>query len=203
MRVYLVVVICFISAKTASAKGGGGGSYGTTVCPCFCSVRTGDDTSPYWDYNFGEEADFKCSTPCYKTSDAEFNQLGHCGDVVSQYELGGFCGRAFQVANTTFPKLFDPTGTTVVDSTPSSYLASLDGACAQRLGRTLVVAVAVAVVVAVAAIVVVVTAVVAVVWGRGWGWLKCRQPNSQAAGVSRAPDTWGSNPSSSWILGPH
>ena len=28
---------------------------GMKICPCFCSVRTGDDQSPYWDEHFGSE----------------------------------------------------------------------------------------------------------------------------------------------------
>mgnify|MGYP005731502509 CR=1 FL=1 len=28
---------------------------GMKICPCFCSVRTGDEQSPYWDENFGDE----------------------------------------------------------------------------------------------------------------------------------------------------
>merc|ERR1711907_379793 len=28
---------------------------GMKICPCFCSVRTGDEQSPYWDEHFGSE----------------------------------------------------------------------------------------------------------------------------------------------------
>ena len=69
----------------ASSKGGGGGSYGTTVCPCFCSVRTGDDMSPYWDELFGEEEDGpECSTPCYEgiNDQAVRGMVDNCKDIV-------------------------------------------------------------------------------------------------------------------------
>ena len=69
----------------ASSKGGGGGSYGTTVCPCFCSVRTGDDMSPYWDVLFGEEEDGpECSTPCYEgiNDQAVRGMVDSCKDIV-------------------------------------------------------------------------------------------------------------------------
>ena len=61
-------------------------------CPCFCSVRSGDGASPYWDNTFGAEVtEAKCNTTsCLKPEDYT-NFMPFCKDTVT-YK---FCPRQF------------------------------------------------------------------------------------------------------------
>lgn len=61
-------------------------------CPCFCSVRSGDGASPYWDNTFGAEVtEAKCNTTsCLKAEDYA-TLMPFCKDTVTY----SFCPRQF------------------------------------------------------------------------------------------------------------
>ena len=81
---------------------------GERVCPCFCSVRTGDSLSPYWDDTFGLEfphptdvdeegnpvPEPKCHSQCVDSGDY-LNYMPYCAEHIQ----GFFCPRAFPGLN--------------------------------------------------------------------------------------------------------
>ena len=81
---------------------------GERVCPCFCSVRTGDSLSPYWDDTFGPEfphpsdldeegnpvPEPKCHSQCLD-SGYYLSYMPFCAKHVT----GFFCPRAFPGLN--------------------------------------------------------------------------------------------------------
>jgi len=85
---------------------------GMRQCPCFCSVRTGDPLSPYWDKTFGPEfvdpldttvdeegnpapiPTPKCHTSCLDSGD-HLSSMPFCG----QHIEGFFCPRKFPGLN--------------------------------------------------------------------------------------------------------
>lgn len=76
---------------------------GMKICPCFCSVRTGDDQSPYWDEHFGDEVLNEKNLPaaqCATSSclDPSYTQhMTYCKDYVNYH----FCPRKFNGVNNT------------------------------------------------------------------------------------------------------
>lgn len=61
-------------------------------CPCFCSARSGDGASPYWDIQFGAEVgNAKCNTTTCLDIDDYAKYMPFCKDVIT-YK---FCPRQF------------------------------------------------------------------------------------------------------------
>ena len=61
-------------------------------CPCFCSIRSGDSSSPYWDNQFGGEIDeATCNTTTCLDANKYADYMPFCREVVT-YK---FCPRQF------------------------------------------------------------------------------------------------------------
>ena len=74
---------------------------GMKICPCFCSVRTGDDQSPYWDEHFGSETldeknleSAQCAGSCLEISMYK-KYMQNCAEYVDYT----FCPRKFTGVN--------------------------------------------------------------------------------------------------------
>ena len=87
---------------------------GMKICPCFCSVRTGDEQSPYWDENFGDELLNEKNLPSAQCADSCLDSavykkhMPNCGDHVDY----NFCPRRFNGLN---------------NSNTIDYIKALDG----------------------------------------------------------------------------
>lgn len=90
----LIIIILFVSLCSNEVFGYSNPNYPHIgrQCPCFCSVRSGDGASPYWDDVFGAEVgSAKCNTTsCLEASEYR-EYMPFCREVIS-YK---FCPRQF------------------------------------------------------------------------------------------------------------
>ena len=89
---YIVVVYTALCIYVVSGYSNPNYPHIGRQCPCFCSIRSGDSSSPYWDNQFGGEIDeATCNTTTCLDANQYADYMPFCREVVT-YK---FCPRQF------------------------------------------------------------------------------------------------------------